>query len=86
MKATEILAKRIEINSSVFGCENYPIVDFEINEGCFLKLWYDSHYNDESHLYGVVFSISETTKMLGGGEVTDSPNAGFRATTTYRLI
>lgn len=86
MKATEILKKKLEINSSMFGCKTYLIVDFEINEVGFLKLWYDSNYNDESHTYGVVFSINETTKMLGGGEVTDSTNEGFRATTTYRLV
>ena len=85
MKATEILKKRLEINSSWYGYASYEVVDFEYVNAT-LKVYYDSFYNGESHIYSVSFSPENATKLLTGGEVIDVAEGEVTTTTTYRLI
>ncbi|MBQ4214825.1 MAG: hypothetical protein II663_00960 [Bacteroidales bacterium] len=85
MKASEILKKRLEINSSWYGYASYKVVDFEY-VNCVFKLYYDSFYNNESHIYSVSFSPENATKLLTGGEVIDVAEGEVTTTTTYRLI
>lgn len=77
MKATEILGKRLVISND-YGCDTFQIVDFEIVKD-FMRLYYDSHYNDEAHIYAVTFPIDDIERMLSGDEVRV-------VTATYRLI
>ena len=85
MKATEILKKRLEINSSWYGYETFQIVDFEY-KNCVFKVYYDSFYNNESHIYSVSFSPENATKLLTGSEVVNVAEGEVTTTTTYRLI
>lgn len=85
MKATEILAKRLEINSSWYGYASYEVVDFEIVNDTF-RVYYDSHYNGEAHIYKILFTTNEMNKLLTGREVVSVADGEVTTTTTYRLI
>lgn len=85
MKASEILRKRLEINSSWYGCESYKVVDFEYVNDTF-KVYYDRHYNGETHICKILFTTNEMTKLLTGGEVVNVADGEVTTTTTYKLI
>lgn len=85
MKATEILKKRLEINSSWYGYASYEVVDFEIVNDTF-KLYYDSHYNGEAHIYDVTFNALEMKKLTDGEDVVREADGEVTTTTTYRLV
>lgn len=84
MKATEILKKRLVINSA-YGCDTFQIVDFEVVDDT-IKLHYDSHYNDEEHIYTLTFPSREIAKMLSGDEGFRCFGGEIIRTSTYRLI
>lgn len=85
MKATEILSKKLEINSSWYGYASYKVVDFEVVNFKF-KLYYDSHYNGEAHIYNLSFTMSEMNKLVHGSELVRETDGEVMVTTTYRLI
>lgn len=85
MKATEILTKKLVIDSSWYGYASYKVVDFEIVNDTF-KLYYDSHYNGEAHIHKTLFTTNEMTKLLTGREVVSKVDGEVMVTTTYRLI
>lgn len=47
MKATEILNKKLSINSTWYGYASHEIVDFEIAENGRIIINYDDHFNGE---------------------------------------
>lgn len=86
MKATEILNKRLEINSTWYGYANHEIVDFEIAENGKIIVNYDNHFNGEAHIYNLTFSIDEVKKMLNGEKIIVRCGGEVETTTEYSLI
>lgn len=85
MKATEILAKRLVVISTWYGCANYEIVDFEVVDDT-IKLYYDYHYNGKAHIYVLTFSFDEIEKMLNGEDVIVIVSGEVETKTRYSLI
>lgn len=86
MKATEILNKRLVINSTWYGYANHEIVDFEITKNGRIVVNYDDHFNGESHIYNLTFSFDEIEKMLNGENVVVMVNGEVDTITKYSLI
>lgn len=85
MRATEFLSKKLEINSSWYGYASYEVVDFEYVNDTF-KVYYDSHYNGEAHIYNITFNALEMKKLTDGEDVVREAEGEVTTTTTYRLV
>lgn len=87
MKATEILNKKLSINSTWYGYASHEIVDFEIAENGRIIINYDDHFNGEAHIYTLTFSIDEIEKMLNGEDiVVKAYGVDVDTITRYSLI
>lgn len=86
MKATEILNKRLVINSTWYGYANHGIVDFEIAENGKIVVNYDNHFNGEAHIFNLTFTNDEVKKMLDGEKVIVRCGGEVETTTEYSLI
>ena len=86
MKATEILNKRLVIDSTWYGYANHEIVDFEITKNGRIVVNYDDHFNGLAHIYNLTFSVDEIEKMLNGEEVVVMVNGEVDTITKYSLI
>jgi hypothetical protein len=85
MKAKEILEKKLAINSSWYGYASYEVVDFEIVNDTF-RVYYESHYNGEAHIYNITFNALEMKKLTDDEDVVREAEGEVTTTTTYRLV